>query len=393
MAQSAHAYVRGSAQKSYEWLSSASACDIPVGPPIWICGDCHVSNLGPIASSDGRIEIALRDFDQTVIGNPAHDLIRLGLSLATAARGSDLPGVVTVRVLEALTDGYVRGIHRPEIRSPKAGKSIEPVEVALRQSLKRKWRHLANAEINGADPTIPKGKCFWPLSKKERQEIEHLVQREETRKLVTCLRKRDDDDEISIADAAYWIKGCSSLGRLRYAVLVHVGKRKKGSQGFCLIDMKEAAPAAAPHADRPSMPRNHAMRIVSGARQLSPLLGERMLPAQLCNRPVFVRELMPQDLKLEVDELSCDEAVALADFLAQIVGQAHGRQLDAGSRRQWIGALQQLRSKTIEAPGWLWQSVVELIAIHEKAYLDHCRRYASGGPATARHKKNARSAK
>jgi uncharacterized protein (DUF2252 family) len=31
--------------------------------------------------------------DQTVIGNPARDLIRLGLSLATAARGSDLPGI------------------------------------------------------------------------------------------------------------------------------------------------------------------------------------------------------------------------------------------------------------------------------------------------------------
>ncbi len=37
-------------------------------------------------------EIAIRDLNQTVIGNPAHDLMRPGLSFATAARGSDLPG-------------------------------------------------------------------------------------------------------------------------------------------------------------------------------------------------------------------------------------------------------------------------------------------------------------
>lgn len=48
----------------------------------------------------------IRDLDQTVIGNPAHDLIRLGLSLASAARGSDLPGVITARILEELVLGY-----------------------------------------------------------------------------------------------------------------------------------------------------------------------------------------------------------------------------------------------------------------------------------------------
>jgi uncharacterized protein (DUF2252 family) len=33
----------------------------------------------------------MRDLDQTVIGNPAHNLMRLGLPFAMAARGSDLP--------------------------------------------------------------------------------------------------------------------------------------------------------------------------------------------------------------------------------------------------------------------------------------------------------------
>jgi uncharacterized protein (DUF2252 family) len=95
MARSAHAYVRGNTLKFYEWLESSTGELLPQGPPVWICGDCHLGNLGPVADAEGRVQIAIRDLDQTVIGNPAHDLIRLGLSLATAIRGSDLPGVTT----------------------------------------------------------------------------------------------------------------------------------------------------------------------------------------------------------------------------------------------------------------------------------------------------------
>ena len=81
----------GLRSKFYEWLGKASAA-IPQGPEVWICGDCHVGNLGPVANAEGQFKVEIRDFDQTVIGNPAHDLIRLGLSLAAAAVVSDLPG-------------------------------------------------------------------------------------------------------------------------------------------------------------------------------------------------------------------------------------------------------------------------------------------------------------
>jgi uncharacterized protein (DUF2252 family) len=117
MARSAHAYVRGSTVKFYEWLED-SAGKVPTGPPIWICGDCHVGNLGPLADAKGRVAIQIRDLDQTVIGNPAHDLIRLGLSLASAARGSDLPGVTTARILEELMGGYEAAL-RDTSDSPK----------------------------------------------------------------------------------------------------------------------------------------------------------------------------------------------------------------------------------------------------------------------------------
>ncbi|MEI9891190.1 MAG: DUF2252 family protein [Caulobacteraceae bacterium] len=49
MARSAHAYVRGSTVQFYAWLREAPRRRLPEGPAIWICGDCHVGNLGPIA--------------------------------------------------------------------------------------------------------------------------------------------------------------------------------------------------------------------------------------------------------------------------------------------------------------------------------------------------------
>ena len=106
MAQSAHAYVRGNTVTFYDWLENISRGKLPEGPSVWICGDCHVGNLGPLADAKGRVVVQIRDLDQTVIGNPAHDLIRLGLSLASAARGSDLPGTTTAWILEELIAGY-----------------------------------------------------------------------------------------------------------------------------------------------------------------------------------------------------------------------------------------------------------------------------------------------
>jgi uncharacterized protein (DUF2252 family) len=35
-----------------------------------------------------------------------------------------------------------------------------------------------------------------------------------------------------------------------------------------------------------------------------------------------------------------------------------------------------IRSKKLDAPSWLWTSIVELVARHESAYLEHCRQYA-----------------
>ena len=372
MAQSPHAYVRGNTIRYYEWLERVESGALPEGPEIWICGDCHVGNLGPVGNARGKIEIQIRDLDQTVIGNPAHDLIRLSLSLASAARGSDLPGLTTVKMLERIMSDY-HGAFAHDFDENRDIKEPEPVRRVVKRAATASWKSLAAEDLEGTKPTLPIGKCFWPLSQAEKRDIEKLVADKEMRRLATRLRSRDDNEEVKLVDAAYWVKGCSSLGRSRYAVLLHVDGNE---EDYCLVDLKQAVKAAAPHAARAEMPSDQAKRVVEGARHLSPYLGDRMLAAKLDGNSVFVRELMPQDRKIEVEQLKSEEAIEVAGFLAAVIGKAHGRQMDPGARKEWQRELLRSRSKSLNAPNWLWTSLVELLADHERAYLDHCRQCA-----------------
>ena len=375
MSQSSHAYVRGNTVKFYEWLEVHKSGSLPDGPPIWICGDCHVGNLGPVANAAGKIEIQIRDLDQTVIGNPAHDLVRLGLSLASAARGSDLPGVTTAKMVEQMMDGYETSFE-PDFSEESDIPQPETIRVVSKQAAAATWKTLAQERIKDARPTIPLGKRYWPISKDEARAIGKLFEGDEMRSLATMLRSRPDDAPVKLLDAAYWMKGCSSLGRLRYAILLRVGDNKGKRSDYCLMDLKEAAQAAAPRAARAKMPPDQAARVVEGARHLSPHLGKRMRAVRLMDRSVFVRELLPQDLKIELEQLNNDQAIEVAHFLAAVVGKAHSRQMDSEIRKTWQNDLRKNRSKALDAPTWLWKSIVDLLSEHERAYLEHCRKYA-----------------
>jgi uncharacterized protein (DUF2252 family) len=101
-----------------------------------------------------------------------------------------------------------------------------------------------------------------------------------------------------------------------------------------------------------------------------------MLPVRLLGKPVVMRELAPQDLKLDVDQFTRAEAVRAAHYLAHVVGKAHGRQMDEAMRLAWRAEVMRGTEGGERAPTWLWSSVVELAGRHEVGYLQHCQRYA-----------------
>jgi uncharacterized protein (DUF2252 family) len=164
-------------------------------------------------------------------------------------------------------------------------------------------------------------------------------------------------------------------------VLLDIDGAAVDGDDLCLIDIKEAAPAAAPRYAGVRMPRDNAERVVEGARHLSPSLGDRMRSARLADRAVVIRELLPQDMKLTIEQLTRDEATKAARFLALVVGKAHARQMHFAERKAWLAELRKNRSKTLDAPGWLWKSIVQLVSSHAAGYLEHCRKYATGSDA------------
>jgi uncharacterized protein (DUF2252 family) len=375
MSESAHAFVRGNTIKFYEWLNSKSVqASLPTGPDIWICGDCHTGNLGPVADIKGRIDIQIRDLDQTVIGNPSHDVLRLGLSLAMAARSSDLPGVTTALMMEELVLGYISGLRGKFDKLEPA--NLEPISRVMREAKHRQWRHLAEERIENIKPTIPLGRKFWSLSRQENAELKAMFESGGLNALVSTVSGEKNEKVIRLVDAAYWMKGCSSLGQLRYAALVTAGAKKKAK--YRLLDIKEATVAAAPRSKNVKMPTNNAERVVAGAKALSPYLGERMLSAMIGKRSVVVRELRPQDLKFELDGLKQSEAITIAHLMAGVVGRAHGRQMPESDRQAWVKELRSRHTKGLDAPRWLWTGVLDLAALHEGAYLEHCRQFALG---------------
>ena len=78
--------------------------------------------------------------------------------------------------------------------------------------------------------------------------------------LATSLKGRKDGGKVDVLDAAYWVKGCSSLGRLRYAVLLDIDGDVSDGDDLCLMDIKEGVTAAAPRDETATMPRDNAER-------------------------------------------------------------------------------------------------------------------------------------
>ena len=378
MARSAHAFVRGSTEQFYAWITSPKATPMPQGPAAWICGDCHIGNLGPIGHTEGKAVVEMRDLDQTVIGNPAHDVVRLALSLAMSARSSDLPGVTTARLTEDLVAGYERAFEG-EVPSEEIADLPEPIQLVMKRAVKQTWKRLFDERIGGEQRTIPLGRRFWALADDERAAVQQLVELEPIRKLVALLEERDDGTRISFVDAAFWVKGCSSLGLWRAAALIELHeKSKKGKprSSLALLDIKQAIEPSAPWAPGANTGMAPGERVLNGASRLAPALGQRMLAATILGRSVFVRELLPQDLKIELDRVEAADARAVAYYLGMVVGRAHRRQLDPQATRAWATEMATHRTKNLDAPNWLWQALIKLVALHEHAYLEHCRRYA-----------------
>jgi uncharacterized protein (DUF2252 family) len=69
------------------------------------------------------------------------------------------------------------------------------------------------------------------------------------------------------------------------------------------------------------------------------------------------------------------------------------RQMDGVTRKRFLRDLKRRSSKRLDAPSWLWSSVVDLAGVHEVAYLEHCRQYSVENRAHIGRTRRAKSSK
>ena len=62
-------------------------------------------------------------------------------------------------------------------------------------------------------------------------------------------------------------------------------------------------------------------------------LGERIRATQSFGCSIFIHDLLPLDLKIKLETFTREQAMNIARFLANVVGKAHPRQMDADTDR------------------------------------------------------------
>ncbi|MEO7097605.1 MAG: DUF2252 family protein, partial [Polyangiales bacterium] len=318
---------------------------------------------GALPDVEGTVELLLNDFDEAIVGNPAYDVTRLALSLATAARGVGCSGGTIHALTASIVEGYEAALDRfVDPSSPKRESRSEPLQELVREATKATRRDLLSKHTGDDHPrALPLGDRFWPLSAASRDALAALA-------IEPAMRELTSGAGMQVLDVAFRVAGTASLGTFRAALLVSVDDAPKGER-LRILDVKESTGSAAPAMG--GTPSDDAERALAGARALAPGFGARKRAVSVLSHRCLARELMAQERKVEVDRLAAGELATLAFTLGKVVGKAHGRQLSPKDAKQWRTDVSARRAAG-HPPEWLSRALALLVGAHEAAYLRHC---------------------
>ena len=309
MARSAHAYVRGSTEQVLRMAGQRRGARCRRARRSGSAATAIWAISGPLANAKGRVGDAdprsRPDGDRQ--SRPRPDPARPVAGHRRRA-GRTCPASPPPRCWKQIMAGYqaalAAGATRTRTRKPRS------VRLLMRRALGRRWRHLAEERIEDVRARDPAGREILEAGGNERDAIAALFQEEPIREMVTALNQRDDDAAIEVLGRGLLDEGLQLTGppALCGAAAGRRGRQRRSST-YALVDIKEAAKsAAAARAERQDAAQQR--RAGGGRRQR-----RHPISAGGCGRPtagrppVFLRELMPQDLKLEIDQLTPDEAM------------------------------------------------------------------------------------
>ncbi len=318
------AFLRGAPRVFYEALEQAP--ELAGGPPGEgaLVGDSHLENFGayrarsrrdgPKGKRRARVVFDVNDFDDACLGPHRLDLVRLATSVLLAARVHGAPGDVTLDLLQRLFEGYSRGVNAEPI-----GPAPGCVARLVRRVETRSERDFLRTRTTGRRDAqrFTLGERYLPLEAHVRDALPRALERYSAGLPAS---ERLEPAELELCDAALRVAGTGSLGCLRVAALVR-GRQARG----WLFDLKAESRAPSPRRLATVHGENPADRVLSAYMACLARLPARLGTTRLLGQDMLVRQLTPQEDKLDVAALAPRDLLDLTPYAGALLGRAHAR--------------------------------------------------------------------
>lgn len=338
-------FMRGTCHLFYErlpepkWLGKA--------PPVWVCGDLHLENMGSYKGDNRLVYFDLNDFDEGALAPASWELVRLLTSVHMAAGSLHLSDAQADHLCRDFLDTYAA-----ELRSGKARWVERDMATGMVGDLLQGLRGRLRPPFLDSR-TIRKGKHrslridgrrALPVTDKQREKVVALID---------SMASREDTPRFyRVLDVARRIAGTGSLGVDRFAILV---EGKGSPDGNYLLDLKQARPSSlVPHLDvRQPAWRTDAERVVAVQARMQAISPAFFRAVDMGRKSYVLRGLQPSEDRLALADWrgKLERLEGVLQTMGKLVawaqlrssgrdGSATADQLIAfGEKRRWQGPL------------------------------------------------------
>ncbi|MDG2539498.1 DUF2252 domain-containing protein [Dyella jiangningensis] len=338
-------FLRGTCHLFYEQLPEAKW--LAKAPPVWVCGDLHLENVGSYKGDNRLVYFDLNDFDEGALAPASWELVRLLTSVHMAAGSLHLSDAQADHLCRDFLDTYAA-----ELRSGKARWVERDMATGMVGDLLQGLRGRLRPPFLDSR-TIRKGKHrslridgrrALPVTDKQREKVVALID---------SMASREDTPRFyRVLDVARRIAGTGSLGVDRFAILV---EGKGSSDGNYLLDLKQARPSSlVPHLDvRQPAWRTDAERVVAVQARMQAISPAFFRAVDMGRKSYVLRGLQPSEDRLALADWrgKLERLEGVLQTMGKLVawaqlrssgrdGSATADQLIAfGEKRRWQGPL------------------------------------------------------
>lgn len=338
-------FLRGTCHLFYEQLPEAKW--LAKAPPVWVCGDLHLENVGSYKGDNRLVYFDLNDFDEGALAPASWELVRLLTSVHMAAGSLHLSDAQADHLCRDFLDTYAA-----ELRSGKARWVERDMATGMVGDLLQGLRGRLRPPFLDSR-TVRKGKHrslridgrrALPVTDKQREKVVALID---------SMASREDTPRFyRVLDVARRIAGTGSLGVDRFAILV---EGKGSPDGNYLLDLKQARPSSlVPHLDvRQPAWRTDAERVVAVQARMQAISPAFFRAVDMGRKSYVLRGLQPSEDRLALADWrgKLERLEGVLQTMGKLVawaqlrssgrdGSATADQLIAfGEKRRWQGPL------------------------------------------------------